>query len=1069
MRKIRILPLLMQIVCFSMLALMPMEAFADGELDDDMEEAEASRPNLPPLEESILVEVSGVLEGYIGELNSIASSVSRSKKAKLVQLKQNMTSVNVRWDAYTKIAGDDIARSEVLLEMVSQFKNLSQQVADSIDRQQEKLDAFAAFEKFEKQLPAFTRKYDKLDKQAAEYSLVSQTAKLLARVKGEEQLLAQELDEQFAKAKAAAALMPQLQERMRKMSDGYLSLKEKSESIQAAEYKTLIAKVKDYVLTLAGVAIILMFITMMRGKMKELKAARNAAKQYKEMMMKNNGDIPTICLLLSAMLLMACNTDIRNVMTQVTPVSEGVEVSEMRISDDCRTIEVHARVNGLMEMCDFSDSTLFNVKIREYKKYLIPCLPTVYPKLVSIRSIGPEQVKKRGLVMHVMVDLTQPVRILTQQREHVKTIRKLFCHNNLYVTFMLAEGKVSPTMLATDYVIDNYISPQSPARSGIYDDDGEVLPPYIYRSLSTMLDRLESDTLGNANYKLLMLFTDGNVYDEDDYPYDPNHFAVQEKLIRQARNISDNISVYYLDIAADDDGEVNENNMLKMVCQQSNGRCITSFDRVSLDNFILSSFNIDYDDYVIELRNPEEKYYFGDQRYINILFTNKADSVVASAYGQYSIASIHSPKHIGDRPLQSIATEGIVKGLAILLFCYILMQIVWPFVSYMLFRRRHVMAYTGKNMSVNNIMVPGECYLCKAPFVLGEKIVVKCKHVTHLDCWNENGHRCPEHGMHCPEGSHYYNQSNIFDPHNASFYMKWTLPVLAVAILSWSLYVLFHHTLMYNVIDAMVDISNPVSARLYHLPVFGFYISFFLALVLSVLTVHRRKWYAMVVEVICRASLSSLVTLLLFVAECAIVDVADLFDGTIIFDFLPWTLSAAAIAFISTWRSRLRPQKRHLLCSLAVGFAGTLVWGAFCDIENVTQMVWLLLAYMVFAVGIALSIAKDMPRSEHYFLHVSGPIKEMDIALYKWLRSSPNAVVTIGKSVNCTLQITWDLQSDIAPLQAEIRLVGGVPRLYVVDGDVYVGNKARPQGSRFNLYHGDKFQIGQTLFCYLET
>ena len=137
--------------------------------------------------------------------------------------------------------------------------------------------------------------------------------------------------------------------------------------------------------------------------------------------------------------------------------------------------------------------------------------------------------------------------------------------------------------------------------------------------------------------------------------------------------------------------------------------------------------------------------------------------------------------------------------------------------------------------------------------------------------------------------------------------------------------------------------------------------------------------------------------------------------------------------------------------------------------ENVTQMVLMLLAYIAFGVGIAVSIAKDMPRSEHYFLRVSGPIKEMDIALYKWLRTSPNTVVTIGKSINCMLQITWDLQSDIAPEQAEIKLVGGVPRLYAVDGDVYVGNKVMPVGSSKTLYHGDKFQIGLTHFCYLET
>ena len=479
MRRKLFIYTVLQLACLVVFAVAPQPAFADSEEEDDVEGTGQQGSQESIVDEVVLVEISGVMEGYISELNSIASAIPKSKNAKIAMLNQKLTSVNVRWDAYSKLTEAEISQSEVLLELVSQFKSMSQAVADSLAKQKERADAMVNFEKFEKALPSFIKKYDKLYKQATEFSLIPQTAQQLARVKTEEQLLTQDLDAQFAEAKNAAQLVPQLKGQMHKVNEKYMSLKEKSEAIQAAEYKPLIERVKDYILTFAGVAIILMFITMVQSKIKEMKAAREAAKQYKEMMMKNNNEIPTICLVMFAMLLTACESRVKNVMTQVTPESDGMEITSVKVSDDCRTLELRARINGETEQADLADSSLYNIEVKEFRKNLIPCSKEVYPKFVSIKSIGAEQVWKRGLVMHVLIDLTQPVKVMSQQREMVMTIKKLFCHDNLFLTFMLSEGKISPTMAATDYVINNYISPQSPLRSSIYDKDGEVQPPYL--------------------------------------------------------------------------------------------------------------------------------------------------------------------------------------------------------------------------------------------------------------------------------------------------------------------------------------------------------------------------------------------------------------------------------------------------------------------------------------------------------------------------------------------------------------------------------------------------------------
>ena len=92
----------------------------------------------------------------------------------------------------------------------------------------------------------------------------------------------------------------------------------------------------------------------------------------------------------------------------------------------------------------------------------------------------------------------------------------------------------------------------------------------------------------------------------------------------------------------------------------------------------------------------------------------------------------------------------------------------------------------------------------------------------------------------------------------------------------------------------------------------------------------------------------------------------------------------------------------------------------------------------------------------------------MDIALYKWFRANPNAVVSIGKSVDCSLQLTWDLQGEVAPVHAEIAMRKGVPQLKALEEGVTVSDEPLPVDKPVNLYHGIRFRIGQTLFTYQE-
>lgn len=83
------------------------------------------------------------------------------------------------------------------------------------------------------------------------------------------------------------------------------------------------------------------------------------------------------------------------------------------------------------------------------------------------------------------------------------------------------------------------------------------------------------------------------------------------------------------------------------------------------------------------------------------------------------------------------------------------------------------------------MLIEQSCYFCKAPFVEGDEIVAKCRHILHKSCWDENEYQCPEYGRHCKQGRHYYNSRNLFDPHNASFYLAWIIAGAFAGLIAW--------------------------------------------------------------------------------------------------------------------------------------------------------------------------------------------------------------------------------------------------------------------------------------------
>ena len=186
-------------------------------------------------------------------------------------------------------------------------------------------------------------------------------------------------------------------------------------------------------------------------------------------------------------------------------------------------------------------------------------------------------------------------------------------------------------------------------------------------------------------------------------------------------------------------------------------------------------------------------------------------------------------------------------------------------------------------------------------------------------------------------------------------------------------------------------------------------------------------------------------------------------------DWIPWALTAMMVVFVSTVGTRIKLKKYVFIVTTALGVLSMYLWSfIFTDITQIDIRVLLLYSCIFFAVGLAVSVAEMAPRSEHYFLNVKGAVKEMDVALFKWFMNNPDEVVTIGKSIDCSLQMSWDIKSQVAPIQAELRMVGSGVRLTAVESGVSVGNDPLPPGRSIWLYHNTHFTIGDTTFTYVE-
>jgi len=730
---------------------------------------------------------------------------------------------------------------------------------------------------------------------------------------------------------------------------------------------------------------------------------------------------------------------------------ETMKVLDVTFSPDYKTFTMTTNVLRDIGQWELKDSTKNRTEVVETLDGFRHATSST-PRLVSIKNVEADRVYENGIRLLVLVDLSLPQADIDRARFYVGEIRTVFNHDNLFVAFMDGQT-VSETMKVTDYVLNNYFKKSA------------TKYVWLYRSMLQKKQEMTSgaDPWKGARRLVMVTFAQSNVYDDDtDEPYDPQHYQYEEQLVQEMPTDS-TFTAFFAGIRTQEDTDEQEENVIGLFCNNHGGSYMHSFNFVSLKKNIYAAYNLTFPDNEFLFENPDYKVYRGDRKHLTLNFYNiAADSLIASASTNVVMGTMYSPIIVHGHSMAFVILQGLMLGFLIFLLAWIVLQFLVPFIRYRLFLHRYITTYTGPGMSFGQKAVGDSCYLCKAPFEVGDDIVVKCEHTMHKSCWDENEYHCPEYSDRCKHGSHYYNRYNLLDGHNAPFFMKWLLIAIAAATVAWLCFTIEAHQGFRFFPDRFL--RPPVT----QMPTFGLAIGFFLTAGLTILAIRPRTLRQWLSGVLLRAVIAAIGCYLSFLMVNLIILLFDINMFTFLFNWIPWALSAFIIAYCSTFGTRIAHNKWLVLGTVGLSLVSMYAWALLFQFMELDYRVSLLYSFIIYAVGLAACIATVAPRSERYFLKVEGAAKGMDIALYKWFRNQSERVVTIGKSVDCTLQLSWDIQGDVAPVHADIRMSHNTPYLSAIEPGILVNGKPLEVGDRVRLHHGKSFTIGMTTFTYIE-
>jgi hypothetical protein len=477
-------------------------------------------------------------------------------------------------------------------------------------------------------------------------------------------------------------------------------------------------------------------------------------------------------------------------------------------------------------------------------------------------------------------------------------------------------------------------------------------------------------------------------------------------------------------------------------------------------------------DFAFSYRATEDKVYNGLVKYT----AEWKGGNVGEA--DFSIGSAETPWPVKAESTGDTITKVLVALLiALLTFAifFLIMKVLVPSIKSKRFGMKYYKKYEPEANVSRRI-----CTYCRQDIEPGQMVVMKCKHIMHVACWQQNGYKCVEYGQNCKDGiqehvswKEMFSKASLRDTYQ-------TLAGILAALVSWIIFELTGRGLFQGlgegIAKAFISNENMVgecAVKVSALLTIGLLLGFFLSLVFRYFDEYRKKDAMIYLKIVGMSLLSG------------IIGMAAMAVGSIIFCLLvsstgtpywycslpAYILFAVCVPLSLTIKSSI-PMKSALLGGLiaaAIGFL-VLMFGSIGNVEWMPN----LLNFIIFGGGLGASLVTVRMLAERYFLLIKNGVKAgQKIPIHKWMNATGGGnKVTIGATGDCEVQMNWEKSNKVAKehVQLFIDQAKTLPMLKaLVPGVLYNMRSELPANKPTVLTNGDTFKIGDTIFEYVES
>lgn len=484
-------------------------------------------------------------------------------------------------------------------------------------------------------------------------------------------------------------------------------------------------------------------------------------------------------------------------------------------------------------------------------------------------------------------------------------------------------------------------------------------------------------------------------------------------------------------------------------------------------------------DYALKYKAMEGKSYQGAVQYTAKTGQNERGQ------GTFTIGTKEQPWPFKrDNPLFKYFLAIIITLLTILCF-FLIIKVLIPAIRSKAFAVKYYKKYVpDEKVKIRN------CNYCKRPILPGEPVVTRCKHLMHVDCWQQNGYKCTEYGQNCKEGiQEHVDWNNLFNYSSLrDFYL--TMEGILAGFASWVIYDLFVKKPFTGLAKAisttfirnpevlgqtalMTNCANKIASFL----LIGLLLGFFMSIIFRYNDGARKNDWKSLLKLLGLSLLTSIIGMAAFLIGAVIFCWLLPSSGTVnisewYYSFPAYLLFSVCTSLSLTIKSTI-PVKSAMLggiCSAVIGFL-VLYFSNFTS-ESYS---WLnmFLNFAIFGGGLGASLVTVRILSEKYYLIIKNGVRAgLRIPIHKWMNATGGGnIVTIGMTERCEIQMTWEKSNKVAKEHVQLYVDHARSQAMLrplATGVVYNSRTDLPSGKPIPLNNMDTFSVGDTVFQYTE-